>query len=107
MANEKDNFTNTTNNNRMYREQIITKEDLNEFRHLLLNELKSVLSEKPQNPKKWLRSNEVRKLLNISTGTLHTLRINGTLSFTKIGNTLYYDALEIEKNLSANKALTK
>ncbi|MFD2907951.1 helix-turn-helix domain-containing protein [Flavobacterium ardleyense] len=107
MANENDRFTNTTNNNRMFREQIITKEDLNEFRYLLLNELKEVLSEKPQNPKKWLRSNEVRKLLNISTGTLQTLRINGTLSFTNIGNTLYYDALEIEKILNANKSLAK
>jgi len=87
----------------MYREQIITREDLNEFRSLLLNDLKEIIQSKPQQTKQWLKSKEVRKLLNISPGTLQNLRINGTLTYTKIGGTLYYDNADIDKLLNTNK----
>jgi hypothetical protein len=83
--------------------QIITLEDLNEFRNLLLNDLKEIIQSKPQQTKQWLKSNEVRKLLNISPGTLQNLRINGTLSYTKIGGIMYYDNADIEKLLHGNK----
>ena len=82
--------------------EVITREDLNEFRTLLLSDFKELLKVNPQT-KRWLKSNEVRKLLNISPGTLQTLRINKTLSYTKIGGILYYDSDDIEKLLSANK----
>ena len=83
--------------------EIITKEDLNEFRILLLSELKELLKVNPQQAKQWLKSKEVRKLLNISPGTLQTLRINKTLTYTKIGGILYYDNADIDKLLSTNK----
>lgn len=83
--------------------EIITREDLNEFRNQLLNDLKEIILSKPQQTKQWLKSNEVRKLLNISPGTLQNLRINGTLSYTKIGGILYYDNSDIDKLLSGNK----
>ena len=83
--------------------EIITKEDLNEFRILLLSELKELLKVNPQQQKQWLKSKEVRKLLNISPGTLQTLRINKTLTYTKIGGILYYDNADIDKLLSTNK----
>jgi len=82
---------------------IVTQEDLQEFRFLLLNDLKDILQTKMQPTKKWLRSSEVRELLNISPGTLQNLRINRTLSFTKIGGTIYYDYQDIEKLLKNNK----
>lgn len=41
----------------------------------------------------------VKELLKISTGTLQNLRINGSLSFTRIGGTLYYNYKDIEKML--------
>ena len=71
--------------------EILTKEDLKQFKVELVQELKDAFSgnAKPQN-KEWLKSNEVRKLLGISSGTLQNLRINGTLPFTKIGGMLYY-----------------
>ena len=56
--------------------EVITREDLNEFRHLLLNDIKELLKANTQPSKQWLKSKEVRKLLNISPGTLQTLRIN-------------------------------
>ncbi len=83
--------------------EILTKEDLYEFRTHLLNDLKEIIFSKPQQQKQWLKSNEVRKLLNISPGTLQNLRINGTLTYTKIGGIMYYDHSDIEKLLNGNK----
>ncbi|CAM3781998.1 helix-turn-helix domain-containing protein [Flavobacterium gelidilacus] len=83
--------------------QVITMEDLNEFRSLLLNDLKEIIHSKPQQAKQWLKSKEVRKLLNISPGTLQNLRINGTLTYTKVGGIMYYDNADIEKLLNGNK----
>jgi hypothetical protein len=85
--------------------QIITPDDLREFKIELLDEIRNIVSEqKSATTKKWLKSVEVRKLLNISPGTLQTLRINGTLPFTKIGGTNYYNLTDIEKLLSKNKS---
>ena len=59
--------------------EILTKEDLNDFRTLLLNDIREIIQGKTEQTKQWLKSKEVRKLLNISPGTLQTLRINKTL----------------------------
>ena len=83
--------------------EIITREDLNEFRSLLLTDLKEILNSNAKPQRQWLKSNEVRKLLNISPGTLQNFRINGTLSYTKIGGTIFYAYLDLEKILEANK----
>jgi len=83
--------------------EVLTKEDLNEFRTLLLSDFKELLKSTPQQTKQWLKSKEVRKLLNISPGTLQTLRINKTLSYTKIGGIIYYAQKDIEKLLDENK----
>ena len=82
--------------------EVITREDLNEFRSLLLNDLKQIIQPQTQQVKQWLKSNEVRKLLNISPGTLQNLRINGTLTYTKVGGIMYYNYLDIEKVLNGN-----
>jgi hypothetical protein len=83
--------------------EVITREDLNEFRTLLLEDLKEILQTKTQLTKQWLKSNEVRKLLNISPGTLQNLRVNGTITYTKIGGILYYSNSDLEKLLESNK----
>lgn len=83
--------------------EVITREDLNEFRTLLLSDLNAMFNSKPQQQKQWLKSNEVRKLLNISPGTLQNLRINGTITYTKIGGILYYSNTDLEKLLESNK----
>ncbi|WP_310560700.1 helix-turn-helix domain-containing protein [Flavobacterium sp.] len=83
--------------------EVITREDLNEFRTLLLADLKELLQTKTQITKQWLKSNEVRKLLNISPGTLQNLRVNGTITYTKIGGILYYSNSDLEKLLESNK----
>lgn len=83
--------------------EVITREDLNEFRTLLLNDFKEILQVKSQQSKQWLKSSEVRKLLNISPGTLQTFRINKTLSYTRIGGIIYYAQQDIDKLLEGNK----
>lgn len=84
--------------------EVITREDLNEFRELLLSDLSAMLNSNPQRQQKqWLKSTEVRELLDISPGTLQNLRINGTLSYTKIGGTIYYDNQDIDKLMKINK----
>jgi Helix-turn-helix domain len=80
---------------------VLTKEDLQAFRMQLLNDIKELFSmdRNERKMKPWLRSKEVRKLLNISPGTLQSLRITEKISSTKIGNLYYYKLADIEKLL--------
>jgi hypothetical protein len=79
---------------------IITKEDLQQFKVELLESIENLLQGKKTEEKLWLRTSEVRKLLNISSGTLQNLRINGTLPYSKIGGSLFYNKKDIEKLLT-------
>lgn len=84
---------------------IITPEDLQNFKKELLEDIKKLLNERQHTPvKKWLKSNEVRKILTISPGTLQNLRINGSLPYTKVGGVIYYDYEDIEKMIVENKS---
>jgi len=80
---------------------IITMEDLRQFKTELLQEMKGIIGQGTENQQsgEWLRSAQVRKMLNISAGTLQNLRINGILPFRKIGGTMYYNRVQIEKIL--------
>lgn len=83
--------------------QIVTTEDLHTFKIELINEIKQILNEKTNAPKKWLKSSEVRKMLNISTGTLQSLRVNGSLPCTKVGGTNYFSLTDIELLMKNDK----
>ncbi|WP_163517965.1 helix-turn-helix domain-containing protein [Gelidibacter japonicus] len=87
---------------------IITTEDLHVFKLELLEDIKTLINHQSGKlSKKWLKSPEVRKLLDISPGTLQNLRINGTLPYTKIGGVIYYDHDEIHKILTENRIHNK
>ena len=84
--------------------QLVTLDDLEKFRVTLLTDIRTMLEghlAKP--PKRWLKSKEVRKILNISGGTLQGLRNNRKLPFTRIGGLIYYDAGEIDRILTQQK----
>ncbi|MFN3849625.1 MAG: helix-turn-helix domain-containing protein [Spirosomataceae bacterium] len=83
--------------------EILTKEDLQQFKSELLAELKKTLKENPQSPSKYLQSYEVRKLLNISPGTLQHLRVSGQLPYTKLGGKIFYDSEDIKKMIDKGK----
>ena len=88
----------------LYNEKLITAGDLLAFKNELLLEFKNIFKEPSgTHTKKWLKSFEVRKLLNISPNTLTNLRINGTLPYTKIGGVIYYNYDDIQSMLEANK----
>jgi len=78
---------------------ILTKEDLQAFRQEILEAIRKLKENRPidGNKKEWLKSADVRKLLNISAGTLQNLRINGTLPFRKIGGSMFYRASDVRK----------
>lgn len=83
-------------------DQGITKEDLRQFRLLIINDIREILkgngntSLKPEDTE-WLRSKEVRKILNISPGTLQNMRIQGKLRFRKVMGSYYYFKHDLSK----------
>jgi len=79
--------------------EMITREDLKQFKSELLDEIKQIMKPGQGQSKQWLKSVDVRKMLNISPGTLQNLRINGTLRYTKIGRMMYYKLEDIHKVL--------
>lgn len=83
---------------------IITTEDLLEFKEELLEEIREMFNENRAQviKKEWLKSTQVMDMLNISPGTLQKFRHNGTLSYTKIGGLIFYEADQIEKILLEN-----
>jgi len=82
---------------------IISQADLDQFKQDVINEIKSLLQNSKQEKARWLKNTEVKKMLKISHSTLQSLRANGTLTYTKVGGTIYYDAEEINKLLEQNK----
>ena len=83
---------------------IITTDDLREFKLDLLEEFKEILQSSDfTKPKKWMKSNQVREMLGISPGTLQNLRLNGTLPFSKIGGVMFYDYDEIISVINDHK----
>lgn len=75
--------------------ELITKDDLEQFRQSMLQDLKLLLTKRTEEPQKYLKSYQVKNMLKISGGTLHTLRANGTIKFTRIGHIIYYNYEDI------------
>ncbi len=85
-------------------QQLVTVEDLHQLKtDLLMNFKRIVDASANQSVKKWLKSYEVEKLLDLSPNTLLTMRNNGTIPFTRLGSRIYYDPAEIEKLLQSQK----
>ena len=82
---------------------IITLEDLQLIKLELIQAMKEIKADSSPCKKEWLKSAEVREMLGISATTLQTLRINGTLPYSKFSGTLYYKLADIESALEANK----
>jgi hypothetical protein len=83
---------------------IVTVEDLQDFKQELIAEMHKILSKRQTTPvRKWLKSYEVRRLLTLSQGTLDHLRTSGKLPFTKIGRVIFYDYEDILKMIEQNK----
>lgn len=72
--------------------EVITTDDLREFRMELLDDIQGIIQQIAQKPpRRWLKSPQVKELMGISAGTLANLRVNGTLKFSKLGGIILYD----------------
>ena len=88
----------------LFGEQLITIKDLDEFKNDLIAEVKKTIKENAGQPvKRWLKTNEVCKILGVSITTLLTMRINGILPYSKVGGVLYFDYDDILKVMEENK----
>ncbi|MCA5006162.1 helix-turn-helix domain-containing protein [Sphingobacterium bovistauri] len=87
-------------------DQNITKNDLFEFKDLLVKEIRDFLqhdkliTDKKDEEFLWLRSKAVRSLLNISPATLQNLRITGKIRYRKILGSYYYNKEDLMKLFS-------
>ena len=74
--------------------EILTTDDLREFKQEILSEIKLLLSDisalKPAD-KKYLKSLELQEILDMSPASLQNLRNARVLPYTKIGGTFYYE----------------
>ncbi|HWJ30152.1 MAG TPA: helix-turn-helix domain-containing protein [Flavisolibacter sp.] len=78
--------------------EIITKQELLEFRSDLLTEIRKLVE--PAAKFDSLKLAEVMKMLKCSPGTLQTLRMNGTLPFSRLGGSYRYERLDVAKILT-------
>jgi hypothetical protein len=58
-------------------------------------------------PSDWIDGQNVMQMLHISPRTLQTLRSNGTMPYSRIGNKLYYLKSDILKILAHNYTMLK
>lgn len=86
---------------------VFTQLSIPEIRTMFREEIKAAMNEHKPEKQEWLKSSDVRKMLGISAGTLQTLRINGSLPFTKLNGTLYYSYDEVIAALNKNKRNTE
>ena len=83
---------------------IITTDDLREFKLQLFKELEKLMKKNQElKLKKYLKSSEVKDLLQISSGTLQQLRLNGTLPYVKIRGLIFYEASDIQKLMNTHR----
>lgn len=82
----------------LYAHQLVTSADLEKFKEQMLSEMRRLLAVGgTQHSKQWLKSREVRKLLDVSPGKLHAMRVSRQLSYMRIGGVIYYDRADIDK----------
>lgn len=94
-------------NHKLSKDQLLTVSDLIDFKFELLVEIRKLIQgSTPKNSdcKAWLKSKEVRELLKVSAGKLLTMRVNGTLPYTRIGGVIYYEYKDIEQMLEKFKS---
>lgn len=86
-------------------EEIVTKEDLRQFGLLLVDNMRTIIqgtdsSKKESSEPKWLKSKAVRKMLDISAGSLQNLRTTQKLQYKKVLGSYYYNREDLQKLFS-------
>jgi len=76
-------------------DEIITKKDLEAFKQ----ELFALLGANKPAELTWMKNADVRAMLGMANAKLQTLRVNGSLPFSKIGGTYFYKRADVEAML--------
>lgn len=84
----------------MIMEDGVTKEDLRQFGMLLIGTIRKIIEgSKPEDKQavevEWLKARVVRKMLDISPGSLQNLRVNGKIRFKKVLGSYYYNRSDL------------
>lgn len=90
---------------------ILTTDDLREFKLDLLQEVKNLLltsnTPKFNLTKRFLKTSEVLELLDLSPTSLQNLRNARVLPYSKINGTIFYDWNDIVQLIESNKKVAK
>ena len=83
-------------------EEIVTKEDLRQFGILLLDSVRTIIQENNREKSEsvqpeWMKSKSVRKLLDISAGSVQNLRMTQKVRFKKVLGSYYYNKEDLLK----------
>lgn len=83
-------------------EEFITKDDLRQFGVFMADTVRTAVAEafQPKNferESEWLKSKAVRRLLDISAGSVQNLRTSQKVRFKKVLGSYYYNREDIQK----------
>ena len=82
--------------------ELPTRNDLRDFENRIMEKLNQ-LYEKDNFTKKWYRTADLKKILTLSASSIQSLRISGTLPFSKVNGTIFYDPKDVEEMILKNK----
>lgn len=91
-------------------EENITRDDLIQFGVVLLDQIKLIINENGTLSKdipgiEWLKSKSVRKILDISAGSVQNLRTTQKVRFKKVLGSYYYNKEDLQKLFENEKDL--
>lgn len=83
-------------------DDVVTQEDLRQFSLLLLDKIETLLQESAfikteEIHPEWVKTKSVRRLLDISAGSVQNLRITGKVRFKKVLGSYYYNKEDLQK----------
>jgi hypothetical protein len=89
---------------KVHRDQLITVQDLIDFKQQLIVDIKKLLKKQTGHPgHQWLKAFEIKKMLRLSESKLQYLRDKGVIPFKKLGGVTYYNLEEIESLMHSGK----
>ncbi len=99
------NYNETQNDfPKVHRDQLITVQDLIDFKQQLILDIKKLLKEQTGHPgHQWLKAFEIKKMLRLSESKLQYLRDKGLIPFKKLGGITYYNLEDIEALMNSGR----
>jgi Helix-turn-helix domain len=82
--------------------ELLTKEDFKALDEKMDRILEALSAKEKSEPGEWLKSAEVKAILNCSDATLKNYRDAGSLPYSKIEGTYYYSAKCVSAMLEQN-----